>query len=273
MMLSIEEELLVGQVIVVTSGKGGVGKTAAVANLGCALALLEQKTVLVDLDLGLCKLDLITGISDRSITHLGDVLSGRDSLEEALVPHPHYLNLSILPAPQQETHQSFSSEQMRQLYEQLRSRFDYVLVDCPAGAEQGFYHAICGADRALLVTLCETASVRDGDKIAQLLIDQGIGQIQLIINRYQESLVKQEVLLSIEEVMEALKLPLIGIVPEDVNVIKAGNQGQPIFVIPNAPAALCYQNIARRLTGQEVALARFSKDSLLTRLKKAWKER
>ena len=261
-----------GQVIVITSGKGGAGKTAAAASLGGALSLLEQKTALVDLDIGLGKLDLITGVSGRSIVHLGDVIRGIYPLDEALIPHPHYLNLFLLSAPQQETHHSFTPEQMKQIYKQLSKRFDYVLVDCPAGAEQGFLNAICGADRALVIVQCETSSVRDGDKITQLLIDQGVEKIELVINRYQQQLVRQGILLSIEEVLETLKLPLIGIVPEDRNVIKAGNTGQPIFMTPDTPAAVSFRNIARRLTGQEVPLARFQKEPLLSRLKRAWKD-
>lgn len=261
-----------GQVIVITSGKGGVGKTTSAASLGEALSLLEQNTVVVDLDVGLRKLDLTMGVSDRNIFHWGDVIQKRCTLEEALIPHPHYLSLFILPAPQGESHQSFSPEQMKELYRQLCRQFDFVLIDCPAGIEQGFINAVCGADKALVVVQCETGSVRDGDKIAQILTEQKISQIELIINRYQDNLVKQGVLMSIEDVMEAVKLPLAGIVQEDISLMKAGNSGQPIFLVPNSPAAVCYKNIACRMLGQDVPLAKFKKEPLLTRLKKAWKE-
>lgn len=261
-----------GQVIVLTSGKGGVGKTTSVAGLGAALSLLEQKTVVVDLDMGLRKLDLTTGVSDRSSSHWGDVIKNHCSLEDALIPHSHYLSLFILPAPQGETHQDYSEEEMKQLYRQLSNQFDYVLIDCPAGAEQGFYNAVCGADKALIVVQCEAGSVRDGDKIAHLLTERGLSEIQLLINRYQPHLAREGILLSIEQVMDAIKLPLVGIVHEDTALIKAGNTGEPIFLTPNSKGAVCYKNIAKRLLGQEVPLAVFQKKPLLERLKKAWKQ-
>ncbi len=260
-----------GQVIVLTSGKGGVGKTTSAAGLGAALSLLEQKTVIIDLDMGLRKLDLTTGVSDRSSSHWGDVIRNQCSLEDALIPHPHYLSLSILPAPQGQPHQDYT-EELKTLYSQLAEQFDFVLIDCPAGAEQGFYNSICGADKALIVVQCEAGSVRDGDKIAQLLTEQGISQIQLIINRYQPCLVQEGILLSIEQVMDAIKLPLAGIVHEDIALIKAGNTGQPVFLTPDSKGAVCYKNIAKRLLGQEIPLAVFPKEPLLKRLRQAFKQ-
>ncbi len=261
-----------GQIIVLTSGKGGVGKTTSAAGLGVALSLLEQKTVVIDLDLGLRKLDLTTGVSDRSSSHWGDVIRNHCSLEDALIPHPHYLSLFILPAPQGQSHQDYTEEEMAMLYCQLAKQFDFVLIDCPAGAEQGFYNAVCGANKALIVVQCEAGSVRDGDKIAQLLTEQGISQIQLIINRYQPHLVREGILLSVEQVMDAIKLPLAGIVYEDTALIKAGNTGQPVFLTPDSKGAVCYKNIAKRLLGQEVPLAVFQKEPFLKRLKKVWKQ-
>lgn len=261
-----------GQIIVLTSGKGGVGKTTSVAGLGAALSLLEKKTVMIDLDIGLRKLDLTTGVSDQSSSHWGDVIRKNCSLEEALIPHPHYLSLFVLPAPQAGVHHDYTEEEMKELYRQLSEQFDFVLIDCPAGAEQGFYNAICSADKALVVVQCETASLRDGDKIAQLLTENNITDIQLIINRYQPVLAEEGVLLSIEQVLDTVKLPLAGIVYEDNALIKAGNTGEPIFLSPTSKGAVCYKNIAKRLTGKEIPLATFQKPSLLNRLKKLRKK-
>lgn len=262
-----------GQIIVLTSGKGGVGKTTSAAGLGAALSLLEQRTVVVDLDMGLRKLDLTTGVSDYSSRHWGDVIQKNCTLEEALLPHPHYLSLFILPAPQVGMHSDYTEEEMNGLYQMLSQQFDFVLIDCPAGAEQGFFNAICGAQKALIVAQCETASVRDSDKIARLLTEKGITDLQLIINRYQPQLVSEGVLLSIEQVMDAVKLPLAGIVHEDTALIKAGNTGEPIFLSPDSKGAVCYKNIAKRLIGKEVPLAGFKKPSFFNRLKQLQKKK
>ncbi len=261
-----------GQVIVLTSGKGGTGKTTSAATLGAALSLEGQKTVVIDLDVGLRKLDLVTGVSDRSSSHWGDVVKNHCSLEESLIPHPHYQSLFILPAPQEEVHQSFTEEELKLLYRQLADRFDFVLVDCPPGAEQGFSNAVCGADQALIVVQCEAGSVRDGDKIARLLTERGISNLHLIINRYQPHLVREGILLSIEQVLEIIKLPIIGIVHEDTALMKAGNTGDSSCLTPDSKGCVCFQNIAKRLLGQEVPLASSLKDPLLKRLKNAWKQ-
>ena len=209
----------------------------------------------------------MTGVSDRSVNHWGDVIQKNCSLDDALIPSPHHPSLFILPAPQSESPKDYTKEEMEALYCMLSKQFDFVLIDCPTGAEQGFHNAVRGAEKALIVVQCEATSIRDCDKIAHLLTEQGLTQIQLIINRYQADLIQEGILLSIEQVMDVVKLPLIGIIPEDKALIKAVNSGESIFQISNAKSAACYSNIAKRLLGQEVPLTSFKTKSLLNRMK------
>jgi len=257
----------VGEIIVITSGKGGVGKTTSVAALGVALSLLDQKTLIVDLDIGLRNLDLVSGISDRTVNHWGDVIRKKCSLENALVTHPNYPLLHILSAPQWESHQNYTNEEMKSFYQRLASQFDFVLIDSPTGAEYGFSHAVCGAEKALVLVQGEITSVRDGDKIAHFLSEQGCNQIYLMINRFQPSLVQEGIVLSIEQMIDAVKLPLIGIIPEDIAITKSVNSGKSVFQFSDSKSAKCYENIAKRLLGKEVPLTVFKTKPLLNRLK------
>ncbi len=261
----------VGRVIVITSGKGGVGKTSVTAGLGCALSMLGHPTVLVDLDAGLGKLDLITGVSDLSCTHWGDVLQENCSLEDALLQHPHDENLWVLPAPQTTFHDAFTEQQLADLYQTLAQRFTFVLLDCPPGAGLGFSHAVCGAEEALIVTQCETPAVRDCDRITSLLEQRGLTKLRMIINRYQENLVRHGAMLSVEEVLNRVRLPLAGIVSEDEAIFRACSLGQPISLSSGCPSAGCFSAIAHRLLGEEVPLTVPSGEGFFSRWKQAWR--
>lgn len=215
-----------GEVVVVTSGKGGVGKTTATANIGTALAALGKKVALVDTDIGLRKLDLVLGLENRIVFNLIDVTSGNCRLKQALIRDKRLDGLYFLPAAQTRDKTAVTPEQMRSLCEELKKEFDYVLVDCPAGIEQGFKNAVAGADRALVVTNPEISSVRDADRIIGLLEASEIRDTRLIVNRIRPVMVKQGNMLDVEDILDNLRIDLIGIVPEDETILISTNRGR-----------------------------------------------
>jgi septum site-determining protein MinD len=243
-----------GEAIVVTSGKGGVGKTTTSANLGTALALMGKKVCMVDTDIGLRNLDVVMGLENRIIYDLIDVAEGRCRVNQALVKDKRFDELYMLPAAQTKDKNDVSPEQVRQIVESLKLDFDYIVIDCPAGIEQGFRNAIAGADKAIVVTTPENAAVRDADRVIGLLEKSHIASPKLIINRIRPGLVKNGDMLEIDDICQVLAIDLLGIVPDDEQVIKAANSGEPTVMNPSSRAAIAYRNIARRILGETVPL-------------------
>ncbi|SEF44382.1 septum site-determining protein MinD [Butyrivibrio sp. Su6] len=240
-----------GEVIVVTSGKGGVGKTTTTANIGTGLAKLNKKVVLIDTDIGLRNLDVVMGLENRIVYNLVDVIEGNCKRNQALIRDKRYENLFLLPAAQTKDKTSVTPEQMKKLTEELKEEFDYVILDCPAGIEQGFKNAIAGADRALVVTTPEVSAVRDADRIIGLLEANEIKKTHLIVNRLRADMVKRGDMMSAEDVIDILAVDLIGQVPDDENIVVATNNGEPL-VGDNSLAGQAYMNICRRIGGEQV---------------------
>ncbi len=239
------------EVIVITSGKGGVGKTTTTANVGTGLAMLGKSVIMIDTDIGLRNLDVVMGLENRIVYNLVDVIEGKCRLKQALIKHKKHANLCLLPSAQTRDKDSVTPEQMKELVEELKKEFDYILLDCPAGIEQGFKNAIAGADRALVVTTPEVSAIRDADRIVGILEANEMARIDLVINRIRIDLVKRGEMLNVNDVNDILALPLIGIVPDDENIVISTNQGEPL-VGNNTKAGQAYMNICKRITGEEV---------------------
>ncbi|MFE5320149.1 septum site-determining protein MinD [Paenibacillus sp. NPDC056579] len=243
-----------GEAIVITSGKGGVGKTTTSANIGTALALQGKKVCMVDTDIGLRNLDVVMGLENRIIYDLVDVAEGRCRLQQALVKDKRFDELYMLPAAQTKDKHAVSPEAVRDIVLELKRDFEFVIIDCPAGIEQGFKNAVAGADKAIVVTTPENAAVRDADRIIGLLENERIESPKLVINRIRANMVKKGEMLDIDEICSVLAIDLLGIVPDDEYVIKAANMGEPTVMNPNSRAAIAYRNIARRILGDTVPL-------------------
>ena len=245
-----------GEAIVITSGKGGVGKTTTSANIGTALALQGKKVCLVDTDIGLRNLDVVMGLENRIIYDLVDVVEGRCKIHQALVKDKRFEDLLyLLPAAQTVDKSAVTPEQMHKLITELKQDYDYIVIDCPAGIEQGFQNAIAGADRAIVVTTPEVSAVRDADRIIGLLEkSNSIESPKLVINRIRNHMMKTGDMLDVDEITTHLSIELIGIVADDEEVIKASNHGEPIALNPNSKASIAYRNIARRILGESIPL-------------------
>ena len=244
------------EVIVITSGKGGVGKTTTTANIGIGLAKLGKKVLVIDTDLGLRNLDVVLGLENRIVYNLVDVIEGKCRPKQAIIKDKRFQDLYLLPSAQTKDKSSVSPEQMKKLTEDLREDYDFVLLDCPAGIEQGFQNAIAGADKAIVVTTPEVSSIRDADRIIGLLEASGIRDNQLVINRLRVDMVKKGDMMSVEDVTEILAIDLLGVIPDDESVVIATNQGEPV-VGEESPAGKGYENICRRLTGEEITVKDF----------------
>ena len=255
------------QVLVVASGKGGVGKTTTVANVSCALARMGHRVAVVDLDIGLKKLDLIMGLENRVIYDIVQVIEGECTLKQALVKDKRFPGLYMLPAAQTRNKDDISPQQVKGVCEQLKEEFEYVLVDCPAGIEQGFRNAIAAADRAIVVTNPEVSAVRDADRIIGMLESHGFQDIKLIVNRVQWDMIRSGNMLSIEDVAEHLYVDLIGVIPEDQHVVVSTNKGEPIVLNDKSRAGAAFENVARRIKGEEVPLLPPPEPSLWGRIK------
>lgn len=258
-----------GEAIVITSGKGGVGKTTTSANIGTALALLGKKVCMVDTDIGLRNLDVVMGLENRIIYDLVDVAEGRCRLQQALIKDKRFDELYMLPAAQTKDKHAVSPEQVKEMIVQLKRDFEYVIIDCPAGIEQGFKNAVAGADKAIVVTTPENAAVRDADRIIGLLESENLFGAKLVINRVRANMMKKGDMLDIDEICSVLAIDLLGIVPDDEYVIKAANIGEPTVMNPQSRAAIAYRNIARRILGDSVPLMPLEeKEGVLRRMKK-----
>ncbi|VBB07867.1 mind bact: septum site-determining protein mind [Lucifera butyrica] len=258
-----------GEVIVITSGKGGVGKTTTTANLGTGFALMDKKVVLVDADIGLRNLDVVMGLENRIVYDLVDVTEGNCRLKQALIRDKRYEKLYLLPAAQTRDKNAVSPDQMKQLCHDLAQDFDYVIIDCPAGIEQGFKNAIAGADRAVIVTTPEVSAVRDADRIIGLLESEGKHNPKLVVNRIRPQMVKKGDMMNIDDIIEILAVDLLGIIPEDEYIVISTNRGEPAIVNPASSASTAYKNIVRRLMGENVPLMSMDvNEGFLSRLKK-----
>lgn len=257
------------EVIVITSGKGGVGKTTTAANLGTALSFENKKTVVVDADIGLRNLDVVMGLENRIVYDIVDVVEGTCKLKQALIKDKRFENLYLLPAAQTRDKNAVSEDQMRDLCDKLRESFDYIIIDCPAGIEQGFKNAIAGADRALVVTNPEVSAVRDADRIIGLLEANEIGNIQLIINRIRQDMVKRGDMMDKQDIVEILAIDLVGMVPDDESIIISTNRGEPAILDEKSVAGKAYRNIAGRLLGKNIPIIELQvQENLFTRIKK-----
>jgi septum site-determining protein MinD len=240
------------QVITLTSGKGGVGKTTAVANLAVALASSGSKVVCIDGDIGLRNLDVILGLENRIVYDIVDVIEGRCRLKQAMIRDKKLTDLYLIPAAQTRDKNAVSSSDMIRLVKDLRNECEYVLIDSPAGIERGFKNAIAGADRVIVVTNPEVSAVRDADRVIGILEAEGKGPASLILNRLNPTLVRNKDMLSPDDVLDLLAIDLIGIVPEDENVIVGSNRGAPVALDQKSRAGQAFRNIARRLKGETV---------------------
>ncbi|MUH00212.1 septum site-determining protein MinD [Scytonema sp. UIC 10036] len=262
------------RIIVVTSGKGGVGKTTITANLGMALAKMGRQVALVDADFGLRNLDLLLGLENRIVYTAVEVLARECRLEQALVKDKRQPNLVLLPAAQNRTKDAVTPDQMKLLVNALAQKYEYVLIDSPAGIEMGFKNAIAPAKEALVVSTPEIASVRDADRVVGLLEAQGIKRTHLIINRIRPAMVRANDMMSVQDVQELLAIPLIGVVPDDERVIVSTNRGEPLVLSENSSlAATAFDNIARRLEGESIEFLDLDSnhDNLFARLKKLFR--
>ena len=241
-----------GKVVTISSGKGGVGKTTATANLGISLASLGKKVVVIDADIGLRNLDVIMGLENRIVYDLVDIVEGRSKLRQAMIKHKKFDHLFLIPAAQTRDKMAVSPDDMVKLTDELREDFDYVLIDSPAGIERGFRNALEPADEVLIVTNPEVSAVRDADRIVGLIEAADKGPGKLIINRLKSELVKKGEMLSSEDVFDILGLTIIGIIPEDELVLSASNSGVPVTLNMQSKAGLAFSNVARRVIGEDV---------------------
>lgn len=255
-----------GKVLVITSGKGGVGKTTTSANLGTGLAELGRKVCLVDADIGLRNLDVVLGLENRIVYDLVDVVEGKCRLRQALIKDKRFDSLFLLPAAQTKEKDAVSPEQMKELMQQLKEEFDFVLVDCPAGIERGFKNAIAGADLAVIVTTPEVSAVRDADRIIGLLEAAELYDPKLIVNRLRPDMVRKGDMMNIQDMIDILAIPLIGVVPDDECIIVSTNRGEPVVLDKKSRSGQAYRNICRRLEGVDVPFMDLHEKSVVERL-------
>ncbi|GAB4143621.1 MAG: septum site-determining protein MinD [Cyanobacteria bacterium J069] len=262
------------RIIVVTSGKGGVGKTTTTANLGMALAKRGKRVAVIDADFGLRNLDLLLGLENRIVYTAMEVIAGECRLDQALIKDKRQPNLALLPAAQNRTKDAVNPDQMKQLIEKMQEQFDFILVDSPAGIEMGFQNAIAAAQEALIVTTPEISAVRDADRVVGLLEANDVRKQHLIVNRLRPAMVQEDMMMSVSDVQEILAIPLIGVIPDDERVIVSTNKGEPLVLSQKLSlAGLAFDNVARRLEGETVPFLDFtaSHDDLLSRIRRLFR--
>ncbi|MEW6244441.1 MAG: septum site-determining protein MinD [Bacillota bacterium] len=260
-----------GEALVITSGKGGVGKTTTTANVGAALAMLGHQVLLVDADIGLRNLDVVMGLEHRIVYDLVDVVEGLCKYRQAIIKDKRVDGLYLLPAAQTRDKTAVNPRQMRKLIGELKDEYEYILIDCPAGIEQGFRNAVAGADRAVIVTTPEVAAVRDADRIIGLLEAENLKSPQLIINRIRANMVRRGDMMDISDMIDILAIGLLGVVPEDEYIVTSTNKGEPAVLNVASRAGQAYKNIAKRVKGEEVPLLPLeSEESFFKRLFKVF---
>ena len=259
---------MTGRTIVITSGKGGVGKTTATANIGLGLAMRGHKVVVIDTDIGLRNLDVVMGLENRIVYDLVNVIEGDCKLSQAMIHDKSQYELYLIPAAQTRDKNSINPEQLRELCAKLEEEFNYVLMDCPAGIEQGFKNAISAANEAIIVTTPEVASIRDADRVIGLLEAAELHRPKLIINRINPDMVKRGDMMDQRDVVSLLAVEVLGLVPADEKTITAANRGVPVVHDKKAPAGAAFLRIAARVDGDEVPLMEIeSKSGLLSKFK------
>ncbi len=262
-----------GKVLVITSGKGGVGKTTTVANIGTGLAALGNKVVLLDTDIGLRNLDVVMGLENRIVYDIVDAATGQCKLKQAMIKDKRFENMYLIPAAQTKDKNAVNESQMKAICEELREEFDYVLIDCPAGIEQGFKNAIAGADAAIVVTNPEVSAVRDADRIIGLLEANGLNEPKLIINRMRANMVKQGDMMGVDDMLEILAVKLLGVVPEDDNIVISTNRGEPAVLDQKSQAGQAYRNIVQRILGNNVPIMQMDvEEGFISKLLKLFKK-
>jgi septum site-determining protein MinD len=242
------------KVVVITSGKGGVGKTTATANIATALAALNEKVVCIDGDIGLRNLDVILGLENRIVYDLVDVIEGRCRMRQAMIRDKRMPELFLIPAAQTRDKTAVSPSDMVRLCDELRPDCDWIIIDSPAGIERGFRNALAPSDQVIVITNPEVSAVRDADRIIGLVEAEGKGPAQLILNRIKPELVRRGDMLSVDDVLELLAIDLLGIVPEDERVLMGGNRGSPVVLEEKSVAGQAFRNIARRMKGEQIPL-------------------
>ena len=260
-----------GEVIVITSGKGGVGKTTTTANIGIGLSSAGKKVLVIDTDLGLRNLDVVLGLENRIVYNLVDVIESKCRLKQAVIKDTRFENLYLLPSAQTKDKTSVSPEQMKKLIDELKDDYDFILLDCPAGIEQGFKNAIAGAQRSIVVTTPEVSSIRDAARIIGILEASGIRKNELLINRLRVDMVRRGDMMSVEDVLEILAVDLIGAILDDEQIVISTNQGEPL-VGNKSLAGQAYENICHRIMGEDVPLLDlYQKNGLFSKIKNKFK--
>lgn len=254
-----------GEVIVITSGKGGVGKTTTTASLGAALALRGKRVLVVDADIGLRNLDVILGLENRIVFNVVDVAKKICKPAQAIIKSKRSNNLYLLPASQTDDKDVIDEAEIRFVLEQFRREFHYVLVDSPAGIEQGFRNACAGAQSAIVVTTPEVSAIRDADRVVGLLSSKGI-EARLIINRIDFDMVRRGDMLSVRDVQDILGVEILGVIERDEQIIVAANTGEPVVYNPKSKAGQAFTRIAGRVCGEPVPIPNFSGGSIWNRL-------
>ena len=269
---NVSTEKKSSEVIVVTSGKGGVGKTTTSANVGTGLAKAGSKVCLIDTDIGLRNLDVVMGLENRIVYNLVDVVEGNCRIKQALIRDKRHPGLYLMPSAQTRDKSAVTPGQMVKVIDHLREQFDYIILDCPAGIEQGFQNAIAGADRALVVTTPEVSAIRDADRIIGLLEANGIKKNDLIINRLRIDMVRRGEMMSVEDVTEILAVNLLGVIPDDEQIVIATNQGETV-IGKDCLSGHAYENICKRICGEELPIPDFKHmDGFLARFRKFFKK-
>lgn len=258
------------QAIVITSGKGGVGKTTTSANLAVGLARLGKSVVCVDADIGLRNLDVVLGLENRIVYDIVNVIEGECRLKQALIKDKRIKGLSLLPAAQTRDKNAVTPDDMKRVIEELKAEFDYVLVDCPAGIEQGFKNSIAGADRAIVVTTPEVSAIRDADRIIGMIEAHGLPEPELLLNRYRPGMVSRGDMMSRDDVLEILAIPLIGIIPDHEDVITSTNKGMPAAFDDDSAIGAAFRRIARRVDGEAVPIPDFTHENGFWSTMKRW---
>lgn len=255
----MENEKL-GTAFVITSGKGGVGKTTTSANIGTGLAILGYSVVVLDADIGLRNLDVVLGLENRIVYDIVDVVEGNCRLKQALIKDKRHEKLYLLPAAQTRDKSAVKPEQMYELVQELKQQHDYVIIDSPAGIEQGFQYSVAGADKAIIVTTPEISAVRDADRVIGLLESKEIYNPQLLINRIRPDMVKRGDMMNMEDIVDILAIDLLGVIPDDESIVISTNKGEPVVTDGNSLASRAYKNIVDRITGKEVELLNLEED-------------
>lgn len=249
-----------GVSIVITSGKGGVGKTTTTANIGTALAALGKKVVVVDGDTGLRNLDVLMGLENRIVYTIIDAIEGRCRLKQALIKDKRFPNLCLLPTAQTKDKDDISAQDMLKLVKELKEQFDYVLIDSPAGIEQGFENSVIGADKAVVVVNPEITSVRDADRVIGKLDAKGLEDHSVIVNRLNHEMTQRGDMLDVSDIIETLSIELLGVVPDDREITVSTNKGEPIVLEESAKSGKAFRNIAKRITGEKVPIMDLSEE-------------